>query len=138
MRSLVSIPVIILILFAGIRISISSHYCMGNHIGTKVTLIGENASCGMEQPSGEKPDHDIIKNHCCEDVITSFSVNTDFFPYQYTALYLLPEKNIDPGLSFSTFSGVESFTLALHSTVHPPGIYCPQSVDQIEICIMRI
>ena len=49
MKRIVSIPLLFIILFSGINVKFASHYCGGNFSGTKVSLTGELATCGMEQ-----------------------------------------------------------------------------------------
>ncbi len=70
--------IIAVILFSGINVQIASHYCRGNYSGSKVSLDGQLASCGMEDQSGKHSSEDSISSHCCSDVISSLSISPNY------------------------------------------------------------
>jgi hypothetical protein len=77
MRKILSIPLIFFILFTGIKVKIATHYCRGSVFATRVSLTGEPASCGMEHNENHHSLQLAISNHCCNDVMSSFSfINT--------------------------------------------------------------
>jgi hypothetical protein len=138
MKTIISIPLIIMILFSGISIKFASHYCGGNVSSTKVSLSGELATCGMEHHTGNNPLQDIFVKHCCDDVISSYSISTNYFPSFYFAK--------DPGQRVIHIINVPSDLLvsqeiSLDTSVskkRPPGTFSPRSVDRQMICIYLI
>ena len=53
MKKTVTILSAFLILLSGVHFTIATHYCNERLAGTKISLSGKTASCGMESP--EKP-----------------------------------------------------------------------------------
>ena len=138
MKRIISIPLMIMILFSGISVKFASHYCGGRVAATKVSLTGELASCGMEHQSGTKPSPDFFSSHCCDDVTSSYSISTNYFP----SLYVVNDPGqqvthiINVPCDFLISKDISNFTS--YSNKRPPGNYCPNSVVRQVICIFRI
>jgi hypothetical protein len=139
MKYILSIPLALLILFTGINVQIASHFCGGNFSAAKVSLTGELASCGMENQSAIKTTEDLLSRHCCDDVISSVSISSNYIPasFCYTQItgqeinhiYITHDQLvISQAVLFSASSG----------NVRPPGEFNPSEVEQQVICIFRI
>lgn len=138
MKTILSVPLMMLILFSGIRVQIASHYCKGNYSGTKVSLGCELATCGMEDHSGEKQSGDIFSTHCCDDVVSSYSVSTNCVP---SVLDLLSPVQVFYHISLLKGEPLFNHNLpiqTLSDTNMPPGCYSPYSVEQQAICVFLI
>jgi hypothetical protein len=139
MKRIVSIPLLILILFSGINVKIASHFCGGNFSAAKVSLNGELASCGMEQESGGLSSQVHISRHCCDDIIFSFSISTN---YVTSTVCSLPEIGQQINNTFFIQDQLfisQSIPVSSNSgTPRPPGRFSPVSVEQQYICIFRI
>lgn len=139
MKRIISIPLMILILFSGIRVNIASHYCGGNFASSKVSLNGELASCGMEHQSGTKSPFDQISRHCCEDVIHAVKLNSN---YVHSSCLHLSDQGQEIIHLFTTGDRLilnkKIFGSVASGTKRPPGRYNPVSVEQQVICIFQI
>jgi hypothetical protein len=139
MKTIISIPLALLILFTGINVNIASHYCGGNLSAVKVSLNGELASCGMEQQSGEKPAEDLFSRHCCDDVISSFSISTNYVPAPFCFIMF---AGLEINHTFITQDQL-FISLPVHANVfsgsrRPPGGFSSSDVEQQVICIFQI
>ncbi|MCX6333319.1 MAG: hypothetical protein NT092_03345 [Bacteroidia bacterium] len=137
MRIVFSILLSMLISFSGIRINYSSHFCGGSEVASKVSLTGELATCGMEKPTDIKPSGIYIKNHCCEDITTSFSIYSNYT----TENILSVEKEntkyifiITPYYSQLTAGVIEFKSFPV---IRPPG-FCTNDVLLQSLCNLRI
>ena len=139
MKKVISISLALLVLFSGIRLDVAYHYCSGNLAGSRVSFSGKPASCGMEKPVEPKNTSDIIKRQCCEDLISTFSIYSQ---------YLTPSANtaIDPGFIIitvitpteNTYSGSYHLAHTVPGKNMPPGSFNPAEVYQQVICTYRI
>ncbi len=139
MKKIISIPLLLLILFSGIKINIASHYCGGNYAATKVSLNGELASCGMVHKPALKTRQAVLTSQCCEDVMMTYSISTNYVPSTIccfqAALEQVIHSFIVPG---EILTQSEHSILTTTSEGRPPGLFCPESVEQQVICIFRI
>jgi hypothetical protein len=138
MKTVLSIPLLVLMLFTGIRVDIGTHYCGGSVAATKVSLDRELASCGMEQSSGCSNPVDIITHRCCEDVVTEFSICNNYFPTVFNAGDSYP-TDITLFIVNPDFLIGQTITSSnQYISIRPPGDYSPSSVVLSDICIFRI
>jgi len=135
MKKIVAIPLLLMILFTGININIATHYCSGNFSGSRVSLSDKTAGCGMNDESDKSSSIEILKKHCCENVITSFAISKNYFPVSGTTLPQYqpqvraihePVTGVIPKetAGFADYSGDRS----------PPGRFCSSSVEQETVC----
>ena len=129
----------VLILFSGININIASHYCGGRLAATKVSLIGEAATCGMEEhPVADTPYGSITK-HCCDNVLTSISMGLNYVPSANISLSdngpVLNHLYIAP---VDVYKSQEKILSYLIDIKRPPGLFNPNDVEQPSICIFQI
>jgi hypothetical protein len=138
MKTILSIPLIILILFSGISVHFDTHFCGGNVAATKVSFNGELATCGMEQPSDKIILEDIFTNNCCDDLTSAFTINNN---------YISSSFNIkDPALQVICIitvpiivsTGQELLVNSLNNEIRPPGTFFPHSVSLPALCTFRI
>lgn len=139
MKRIVSISLMILIIFSGISVKIASHYCGDSFSGTKVSLTGKLASCGMEHQSGTNSSQDLITSHCCEDTMSSFSISTNYVP---SSCYALPDIGQEINHTFilnnDLLSSLQIPISAISNNKLPPGLFSPDSIEQQVICIFQI
>lgn len=138
MKTIASIPLILLILFTGTNVKFATHYCGGSVAATKISLNGELATCGMEHSTHSKSLQQVFTRECCEDYTTSYSFCGNYFPTVYStnevykhviSVIDTPPVNHD----FQEYIPNQSFT-----SIRPPGTYSPNSVSQPSLCIFRI
>jgi hypothetical protein len=138
MKTILSIPLIILILFTGINVRFATHYCDGSVAATKVSLNGELATCGMEIPADLNSLQATYKNNCCNDIISSYTICNNYFSssffvsdpvQQVVQMIYVP---VNPPIS------QESSVNNLNWCIRPPGTYSPNSVALPALCIFRI
>ena len=138
MKSIISIPLIVLILFTGISVKFATHYCGGYVAATKVSLTGELATCGMERQSDNNPLQDTYNNNCCDDLTSAYSICNNYFASSYNF--------DDPGRQVINMIAVPSGYISNQETIintsfndiRPPGTNLPNSVDRPVLCIFRI
>ena len=126
-----------LILFSGLTVSFSTHYCGGAIAASKVSLTGELANCGMENPVNNKKEL-IFASHCCDDVTSLYSIGNDYvhsvLNFEGAGIQVLHLFEL-PGLHAVSD---ESSAAALLKNKRPPGLNNPNSVNREAICIFRI
>jgi len=139
MKRIAAIALLFLILFTGINVKIASHFCGGNFSGIKVSLTGELASCGMESQSGTKPSEDLLSRHCCDDLLFSVSINTNYVP---SSCHYITVAGQDINQTFiiqdQTFIAQSILYSAVSGSKRPPGGFNPSDVEQQVICIFQI
>lgn len=139
MKRIVAIPLLLMILFSGINVQIASHYCKGNYSGSKVSLDGQLASCGMEDQSGANSFEEMISNHCCSDVISSLVISTNYISSAFSAI---PEPRHEIiHISFINNELLPSQEICFHlasGNERPPGTFNPAGIEQQVLCIFRI
>jgi hypothetical protein len=138
-RKITSILLAFLLVLTGIHLSVSSHFCSGQLAGVKVSLIGKDASCGMEgKASASFPADKLIKSHCCTNELTTLSVDSNYSPSFTKSLHILqkvtPIYGVHPGEIDKLLTSYKNPCLILS----PPGIYQTSAVELEEICVFRI
>jgi hypothetical protein len=138
MKKLAAISLIALLLFTGIRLNVATHYCCGHVAGTKISLTGALASCGMEITDHPKSHTYTISTHCCDNVISTYSFCNTFFPTFFNY------DNIDSGASLFLYSPSVNISYAnpfgsgSNSCESPPGNLLLTDVRLSSICVFRI
>jgi hypothetical protein len=138
MRTLLSIPLAILILFSGLTVNIATHYCGGSAVATKVSLSGELATCGMEQGTPENSSRESIKSHCCDNSISSFSFNSKFVPSYYLLSFPCHQIVDVPDLASDYSILNDNLKLIAEEIIRPPGVNSSSQACQEILCIFRI
>ncbi len=137
-KTILSIPLIILILFSGISIKFAAHYCGGSVAATKISLSGELATCGMEHQSGNNIIQYAYRDKCCNDVTSAYSICNIYYPssnffkvpvQQVLSMIIVPSAYL---------INQEIIINTTNINVRPPGTSFPNSVSRPSICIFRI
>jgi len=70
MKKVLSIISVLIIILAGLQVTVSSHYCGGEPVASKISLSGTLASCGMEdnEENCPLPWHQVTSD-CCETML---------------------------------------------------------------------
>lgn len=139
MKKILSISIALLVLLSGLQLTVSRHYCGGELAGSKVSLIGNIASCGME---GEADDCAQPSNHlessCCKNQVSVYAVDHNFAP-SFTSfkafeqlvlqVFILPEVQ-----NFKAFTAYNHF----YTDVSPPPNWLVSDVNLPDIGVFRI
>jgi len=138
MKTIISIILIILLLFSGISVKFATHYCGGYVAGTKVSLTGELATCGMERQSVDKSLETTCSKSCCEDVTSSYSICNKYVTTSYSFNVQKQQVINMVFVSPCSINGQEALTHPSNNNTRPPGIYHPNSVSRPVLCIFQI
>lgn len=141
MKKSLSILTVLFMVTAMLHFSVAKHYCGGKLVALKLSFSGSPATCGMEGENvGCEHDHDRdkIDSHCCDDVITSYSIDNNYTPALKVAAG--PDQ-----IKFQTpvkpFKKPASISLAFNiswSDVSPPGEFPASPVDLPQLGVFRI
>lgn len=138
MKTILSIPLIMLMLFTGISVKFATHYCGGFVSDTKISLTGELATCGMESDAESQTQQQTLRHHCCDNTLTAYSFCNTFFGSTYDV------DNQEQQLINNIFIPVDYIIDSkininiLNNHTKPPGYFNPNSVDRRVLCIFRI
>jgi hypothetical protein len=139
MKKLFSISIALLMLLSGLQLTISRHYCGGELADSKVSVLGQIASCGMESETGECPQPgNHVESSCCNNKVSVYAVDhnyspsfTEFKAFSQTVLqvFTIPEN--------STLHSITPLS-QLFTDVSPPGSLLASAVSLPKICVFRI
>jgi hypothetical protein len=138
MRSVLFIPVLLLMLLTGIRIDITTHYCSGHVAARAISFEGKTASCGMEAKPTNNLYSATFSKHCCYDVMTSCMLGSKYFPTLFSSIQ--PDIN-QVNLTWFNYNSDTDYSAVLQQmerSDRPPGPNFPGSVSRPFICIFRI
>lgn len=138
MKTFLSIPLIILVLFTGIKVNFAVHYCGGYVAATKVSLTGELATCGMESKSDNNTQQESFNKHCCDDITSAYSICNNYFASSYN--FDDPGQQVINMITVPSgyLSNKETIINTSNNDIRPPGTNHPNSVDRPVLCIFRI
>jgi len=139
MKKFLSISFSLLILISVMHLTISTHYCDGVMAASKVSVLGELASCGMETPVDKCPSTGShFGSNCCSNKVSVFAVANNYTPsFSEFKSFSQPVLQVfDIPLSYQ----IQSLSvLNLYSTnVSPPGNFMVSAVSLPDICVFRI
>jgi hypothetical protein len=137
MKKVFAILIAVILLASGMQISLDRHYCGGNLADVKISVTGKLASCGMEKSESSCPIHSAIDKKCCEDQISFYSLNSNYFPEYYKLSHTSTERVINPILADNPIY-VSAYSPDINNWVLPPGNYLKSGLTQSEICVFRI
>jgi len=138
MKVIISIPLILLILFSGISVKFDTHYCRGHVAGTKVSLNGEMATCGMERSEKKSSSQQTFTTHCCEDVAASYSIENIYIPSNYNFVDQPQQDNNFIYIPVALLNFEITNNLSADLKIRPPGTTPLISQDQSVLCIFQI
>lgn len=138
-KKLLSISFAFLILLSGMHFTIATHYCGGEFAGTKASVSGELASCGMEGLVDECSSPGIhLKKHCCDDKVSFLAVDHNFAPSfnEFTALtqHILQVFIIPVNIEIHSLTVIN----LISTSVSPPDNFLVHAVSLPKICVFLI
>jgi hypothetical protein len=138
-RKVISISLTVLLVAALFRFSIATHYCGGEVVNTTISFSGNSVSCCMEAEISEDPLYETrFNSYCCNDIITSYGVDSHFTPTQILIPKLfhnISEVLTNPYEKTINFSALSETTT---TSARPPGLLMFTRVDLSDICVYRI
>lgn len=137
MKKALSILFAVFLLASGMQVSLDRHYCSGNLAGTRLSLTGKLASCGMPESGPVWAGRQTFNRHCCEDQVSIFSFNCNYFPEYFKINYPATEKSIFQ-ISILNPVPVNSYSTETVNWVLPPGALPVSGPTQSKICLFRI
>lgn len=141
MKKLLSILTIILVVTAMLHFSVAQHYCGGEIVASKISLSGSLATCGMEGNEGEcrhGRHGDLVESHCCDDVLTSISIDNNYTPVTKADAGCEKTKVPVPVMPFENPVRLSFVKFRSWSGISPPGQLTTSSVDLPQIGVFRI
>jgi hypothetical protein len=139
MKKLFSISIALIMLLSGMQLTISNHYCGGELADSKVSVVGNIASCGMESATDEcTQPGSHIESSCCNDKVSVYAVDhnftssfTDFHSFAQTVLqvFIVPESTLPYSYTAINLSSTDT---------SPPGNLLVDAVSLPKICVFRI
>ncbi len=138
MRMFLAIPLLMLISFSGIRFSYSTHFCRGIFIESSFSLSGEQATCGMENTADKSSTDEVLRNHCCDNVNTSFSIFNNYISESKLVVEKELATSVFVNTSYTTGSLTGMNELPFSLTIRPPGACFPNSLSIQTLCVFRI
>jgi hypothetical protein len=139
MKKLFSISIALIMLLSGMQLTISRHYCGGELADSKVSVLGQIASCGMESGTdvcNQPGNH--VKSSCCNNKISVYGVDHNYSPsftefkaftQNILQVFIVPER-----IDFHSFTSI-----ALNITdTSPPGNSLVHAVSLPKICVFLI
>jgi hypothetical protein len=139
-KKLLSISFAFLIALSVMHITIATHHCGRDNATTeKVSIIGELASCGMEDTDDQcSLPGKYFRTHCCDDKVSVLAVDNNYSPSfsEFKAFSQHILQIFDSSESFQ----YHSLTVADHisTSVSPPGIFLVSAVSLPDICVFLI
>jgi hypothetical protein len=139
MKKLFSISIALLMLLSGMQLTISKHYCGGELAQSKVSVLGQIASCGMESGTDDciQPGNHI-ESSCCNNQVSVYAVDHNFNPS-------ITEFKVFPNIVLQIFDipvsiAVNSLTALNQSNINhsPPENILVNAVSLPKICVFRI
>jgi len=140
MRKILSILFASLILVSGLHISIAKHYCSGESSAfEKISVTGELATCGMEDPKDLAPLQGVnFKAHCCDNEISTLIVDNNYAP-SFSIFKAFPQPVLQVYNNIEILNLQQIVSIDLYNTnVLPPGNYLASAVSLPDICVFRI
>jgi hypothetical protein len=137
MKKALTILISVVFIASSLHVSIDRHFCQGSLFATKISFSREKASCGMEQADSPNTGNLIFDSKCCEDVMSSFTLNNNFFPEYFQVNKPYPVKQV---MIFQNVVLPENsfFNIAIASFSSPPGENINFRHTLPDFCVFRI
>ena len=137
MRKVLTILIATILLASGMQVTLDRHYCGGSLAGTRISITGKLASCGMEESESSCSGHPVIDKKCCEDRVSYFSISSNYYPECFKLTYPTSERGTIH-LHTGNLISDNSYNPDLINWVFPPGDNFKSRLTQSEICVFRI
>jgi hypothetical protein len=139
MRKIFSILFPVIILVAGMHVTVATHFCGGKIAATRVSFSGRLASCGMASDS--KTNTSPAANytaHCCDNIISQYAVDNNYIPAEFHAKEIIPHLLHDFYVP-AVFSFKHKYPFSFNFTnTGPPSSFSANAVSMADICVFRI
>jgi hypothetical protein len=137
MKKAFSILFIFVVLFSGMTIRYSAHYCQGTFIASKLSLSGKNASCGMtHENSGGKDVH--FSNVTCENEISSYTFSDNYIHAPQAPDAGKSLTYVDSAVLINPAANLTSLISSLNFRQLPPGTLGTPKYQSEVLCVFRI
>lgn len=137
MRILLSIPLLMLISFSGIRVGIAYHFCGGEQVAARVSLSEKLASCGMEGTKNANPSGESINIHCCDNQLSVYWLNNNYLTSSPEIGFSTQNTVVHEIFFAGRNTGIQFFDNYTHSQIRPPGQGILNTDTQPVLCIFR-
>lgn len=137
MKKVLSIVFAVLILLAGMHLSIAAHLCGGEVASVKLSFSGQEATCEMEMPTACPVHNELTSSGCCKNRVSYYSVDENY-----------STSSFDSSLAFKKITIIIASILVSpqHSLIHDFRTYTNNGPpDEIasavylqDICVFRI
>jgi hypothetical protein len=139
MRKVSNIILAILLLLAGMHITVALHFCEGKLAATKVSITGGLASCGMASDLKSRASTEITyKSNCCENETHVYAVDKNYstseFHFKEIAQPILQLFSLPEGYLHNS-GNLPNTRL---TNVSPPDNFTANAVSMADICVFRI
>jgi len=124
-----------------LHFSVARHYCGGNLVASKISFSGALASCGMESNEEDcryHPHGDLIESHCCDDVLTTYCIDSNYTPAAQSVPGLSQTNIPAPVMLCENAVRLSSVIFRTWSDISPPWQLSTSSVDLPSIGVFRI
>lgn len=138
MKTILSIPLIILLLFSGVIVNFASHSCEGSIVATKISLTGEVATCGMENAVETHSSVVEITKHCCDNIVSAYSICNNYFPSSFNIEDPSPQVLPFFIIPFDNSFHPELTNNIPNTNIRPPGFNTANSTSLPALCVFRI
>lgn len=138
MNRAASILSILLILGSATGITIDRHFCGGEVVDVRLAIDDRKATCGMEEDGMVCSSTVELRENCCHNTISKFSVD------EYSIAGLLTIDKPDYSVIHFLYEAPEVNTYnsfvsrAIINDTGPPGLNLPVPDQQVILCIFRI
>ncbi len=126
-------------LLSGLQLTLSKHYCGGELADAKVSVFGGEASCGMENLTGDcNQSNSKVSSNCCKNQTTIYQIDNNFNQSvadlkiatpSVLQLFIVPETS-----KLAEFIAHNNF----NTDVSPPANKLVSDVSLPEIGVFRI
>jgi hypothetical protein len=139
MKKWASIFIALLILLAGMHITVAAHFCGGEIAATRLSISGIPASCGMESDNNiPHADDVLLKILCCENEYTVYRVGDDYSPSEFNFKLVKLNSDLHPMTSFVSAPLSCFISPNIHTNYSPPHNLSVHAVRITEICVFRL
>jgi hypothetical protein len=139
MKSIISVGFTLLILFGGLQMHLTTHYCGGRLITAKINFTGETNGCGMEECTfHQNASGESVHKDCCRDFVSLFSLDeyqVDSCKDSPVPVKVVTHVAEPPYLCGNLFASDYHFT---KSVIKPPGVFLPEITSSDFLCVFRI
>jgi hypothetical protein len=137
MKGIFTIISSVVILASGMTFSIDRHYCGGELAGTRISVSGKLASCGMEKVQNDCSNQPSMDKKCCDDQVTYYRISSKYLPEYFRFTYTPDFKDITSVPVCNVL--IRGSDLAVNLTYEfPPGEKLKSAPALSEICVFRI